>query len=94
MSEVTVVARAKFRPGTEAEAERALRANAEHSRSEDGCVSYSVLRGDDGVFMTVERYRTRGAFDSHMATSHVQQLFAAITPLVDGAPEITVLREV
>ncbi len=94
MSEVTVVARAKFRPGTEEEAERALRATAETSRSDDGCVSYSVLRGDDGVFMTVERWRTRADVDQHMTTSHVQQLFATITPLLDGAPEITTLREV
>ena len=94
MSEVTVVARARFRPGTEVEAERALRANAEASRDEGGCVSYSVLRGDDGVFMTVERWRTRPDFDQHMATPHVQQLFSAITPLLAGTPEITVLREV
>ena len=93
MSEVTVVARAKFKPGSEVEAERALRVNAEASRFEDGCVSYSVLRGDDGVFMTVERWRTRADADRHMSTPHVQQLFAAITPLLDGTPEITVLRE-
>jgi quinol monooxygenase YgiN len=94
MSEVTVVARAKFRPGTEEEAERALRANAESSRSEGGCISYSVLRGDDGVFMTVERWRTRADADQHMTTPHVQQLFAAITPLLAGPPEITTFREV
>ena len=94
MSEVTVVARAKFRPGTEEEAERALRANAETSRSEAGCVSYSVLRGDDGAFMTVERWRTRADADQHMTTPHVQQLLAAITPLLAAPPEITVYREV
>lgn len=94
MSEVTVIARARFRPGTEEEAERALRANAEASRDEGGCVSYSVLRGDDGVFMTVERWRTKADADQHMTTPHVQQLFGAITPLLAEAPEITVLREV
>ncbi|HYC91609.1 MAG TPA: putative quinol monooxygenase [Thermoanaerobaculia bacterium] len=94
MSEVTVVARAKFRPGTEEEAERALRANAESSRSEDGCVSYAVLRGDDGAFMTVERWRTRADADQHMTTPHVQQLLATITPLLVAPPEITVYREV
>ena len=94
MSEITVVARAKARPGTEEEMERALRENAEASRCEGGCVSYSVLRGDDGVFMTVERWRTRADADQHMTTPHVQQLFAAITPFLDGAPEITVFREV
>ena len=32
MSEVTIIARAKAKPGTEEEMERALRANAETSR--------------------------------------------------------------
>lgn len=94
MSEVTIIARAKAKPGSEEEMERALRTNAETSRCESGCISYSVLRGDDGTFMTVERYATRADADSHMTTPHVQTLFAAITPLLDGTPEISVLREV
>lgn len=94
MSEVTIIARAKAKPGSEEEMERALRTNAETSRCESGCISYSVLRGDDGTFMTVERYATRADADSHMTTPHVQTLFATITPLLDGTPEISVLREV
>lgn len=94
MSEVTIIARAKVKPGREEEMERALRENAETSRCEDGCVSYSVLRGDDGTFMTVERWATRAAADTHLTTPHVQTLFAAIGPLLDGAPEISVMREV
>jgi quinol monooxygenase YgiN len=94
MSEVTVIARARVRPGSEEAMERALRDNASRSRDEDGCVSYSVLRGDDGMFMTVERWRTREHADQHMTTPHVQQLLSTIAPLLDGAPEITVMREV
>ena len=94
MSEVTIIARAKAKPGNEDEMERALRANAESSRSEAGCVSYSVLRGDDGTFMTVERWATRADADSHMTTPHVQTLLHTITPMVDGPPEISVMREV
>lgn len=94
MSEITVVARARIRPGHEEEAERALRANAEASRCEGGCVSYSVLRGDDGVFMTVERWRTRADADQHMTTPHVQALLGTIGPWLAEPPEITVMREV
>ncbi|HYG79184.1 MAG TPA: putative quinol monooxygenase [Pyrinomonadaceae bacterium] len=94
MSEVTVIARAKAKPGHEEEMERALRANAESSRCEGGCVSYSVLRGDDGTFMTVERWATRADADSHMTTPHVQTLLQTIAPWLDGAPEISVMREV
>lgn len=94
MSEVTVIARARAKAGSEEAMERALRENADASRCEGGCISYAVLRGDDGVFMTVERWRTRGDADQHMTTPHVQKLFGAIGPLLDGAPEITVMREV
>ncbi|MEO8383014.1 MAG: putative quinol monooxygenase [Acidobacteriota bacterium] len=94
MSEITVVARAKVKPGLEDEMERALRENAEASRCEGGCLAYSVLRGDDGAFMTVERWRTRADVDQHMAAPHVQTLFAAIGPLLEGAPEITMYKEI
>jgi quinol monooxygenase YgiN len=94
MSEITVVARAKAQPGREEEMEQALRVNAETSRCEGGCISYSVLRGDDGIFMTVERWRTRADADQHMTTPHVQTLLSTIAPLLAAPPEISVMREV
>ena len=94
MSEIYVVARAKAQPGTEQQMERALQTNAEASRQEGGCVSYVVLRGEGGLYMTVERWKSKADFDQHMASPHVQTLFGAITPLVAGAPEIVSLTEV
>jgi quinol monooxygenase YgiN len=94
MSEVTVIARARVKPGNEEAMERALRENAETSRCEAGCVSYSVLRGDSGTFMTVERWESQTAADTHMTTPHVQTLLQTIGPLLDGPPEISVMREV
>lgn len=94
MSEVTVIARAKVKPGLEEEMERALRENADASRCEAGCVSYAVLRGDDGVFMTIERFQTHADVDAHMSAPHVQTLLRTITPLLAAPPEISVMREV
>ena len=94
MSEVVVIARAKALAGREEEMAQALRRNAETSRGEEGCVSYSVLRGDEGVFMTVERWQTRGHVDSHMATPHVQTLLQTIAPMLAAPPDIQVLEEV
>lgn len=94
MSEVMVVARASAKPGNEEAMERALRANAELSRKEAGCVSYIVLRGDGGVFMAVERWRSSEDFQQHMATPHVQQLLGTLAPLVTAPPDLQVLREV
>lgn len=94
MNEITAIASAKAQSGREEEIERALRENAEASRREAGCVSYTVLRGDDGSFMTVERWRSHLDFDQHMSTPHVQSLLAAIVPLLDGPPDIKVMKEV
>ena len=94
MSEVVVIAQAKAQSGREDEIERALRENADASRKEAGCVGYSVLRGDDGTFMTVERWRTREDVDAHMTTAHVQLLLQTIVPMLSGPPSIQVLREV
>jgi quinol monooxygenase YgiN len=94
MSEVVVIARARAKAGHEDEMERALRANADASRCEGGCVSYSVLRGDDGMFMTVERWRTRTEADQHMTTPHVQTLLHTIAPMLDAPPDIQVMTEV
>ena len=94
MSELVVIAHAKAQPGREEEIERALRENAAASRKEAGCGSYAVLRGDDGTFMTVERWRSHQDFDAHMTTAHVQLLLQTIVPMLSGPPEIKVLREV
>ncbi|MFL6248845.1 MAG: putative quinol monooxygenase [Thermoanaerobaculia bacterium] len=94
MSEVIVIARAKAQPGREEAIQRALTENAEASRREAGCVSYSVLSGDDGTFMTVERWRSHLDFNQHMGTPHVQSLLQTIVPMVDGPPEIKVMKEV
>ncbi|HEX6640371.1 MAG TPA: putative quinol monooxygenase [Thermoanaerobaculia bacterium] len=94
MSEVVVIARAKARSGHEDAVERALQTNAEASREEAGCVSYAVLRGDEGAFMTVERWRERSDVDRHMTSAHVQLLLQTIVPMLDGPPVIQVMREV
>ena len=94
MSEVVVIARAKVQPGREEEMAQALRANAETSRCEDGCISYSVLRGDEGSFMTVERWASRGHVDAHMAAPHVQNLLHTIAPMLAAPPDIQVMEEV
>jgi quinol monooxygenase YgiN len=93
-SDVIVIARAKAQSGREEEIQLALTGNAEASRREAGCVSYWVVRADDGTFMTIERWRSHLDFDQHMTTPHVQLLLQTIMPMVDGPPEIKVLKEV
>lgn len=94
MSDVIVIARAKAQPGREEDIQHALTENAEASRREAGCLGYKVLRSDDGTFMTLERWRSHLDFDQHMTTAHVQLLLQTIMAMVDGPPEIKVMKEV
>jgi quinol monooxygenase YgiN len=94
MSGVVVVARAKAQPGQADAMERALCENAEESRREPTCISYTVLRSEGGVFVTIERWESKEAVDAHMETPHVKRLFEAVAPLLDSRPEIDIFHEV
>ncbi len=94
MTEVVVIAKASALAGREDEMERALRENAEASRQEPACLSYSVLRSASGVFVTVERWKSKEDVDAHMKTPHVERLFAALAPLLGSPPDIDVYQEV
>lgn len=74
--------------------QRALETNAAASRTEEGCVSYAVLRGENGLFMTLERWRSAADAERHMQSPNVQTLFATIPPFLAEPPVIETLREV
>lgn len=94
MGQVVVVARARVQSGHEDETQGALMENAAASLKEPGCVSYWVLRGEGGLFMTVERWRSRVDVDQHMAAPHVAALLQTIAPLLAEPPVIETLDEV
>jgi quinol monooxygenase YgiN len=94
MGNIVLVARARVQAGTEDEMLLALLENASSSRREPGCVSYDVLRGDAGLFMTVERWRSRVDVDQHMASPHVAKLMQTIGRMLTAPPEIETLEEV
>lgn len=94
MSEVVVIARARVQAGREHEMLHALQSNADISRKEDGCVSYNVLRGDGGLFMTIERWRSTADAERHMTTPHVQSLLGTIAPMLAEPPVIETVVEV
>lgn len=92
--QVVLIARAMAQPGREEAMQQALVENAEASRREPGCVSYWLLRGENGLFIAVERWRSRVDVDQHMAAPHVQTLMQTITPLLAAPPVIETLEEI
>jgi len=95
MADLIVIARARVQPGRESELEAALQTVAAASRTEAGCVVYSVLRGtqERDLYMTHERWRSEADFAQHMATPHVQTLLQTIGPMLAAPPEILQLSE-
>ncbi|MGH7231150.1 MAG: putative quinol monooxygenase [Nitrospiraceae bacterium] len=94
MAELTVIARAKAKPGREADLERAMRAGVNPSHREQGCLRYTVHRsiGDPASFVTVERWVSKEAMDQHFAAPHTQALLKQIPDLLAEPPDISVFE--
>ena len=90
MSGMTVMARAKAKPGREAELEQAMRAVVVPTHQESGCVRYAVHRSliDPSIFMTVEHWTSKEAVDQHFTTAHVQALLKKVPELLLEPPDI------
>jgi len=91
MNGLTVMARAKAKPGREAEVEQAMRAVVVPTHQESGCLRYAVHRSliDPSIFVTVEHWTSKEAVDLHFATAHVQALLKKVPELLIEPPDIT-----
>ena len=81
-----VVARYAVRAGHEATVARLLRANAEASRAEPGCLEFAVYRDldDPRAFLLYERYTDEDAFQAHRRTPHFLDIIEGrVAPLLD-----------
>lgn len=76
MSQVTVVATMKARPGQEEIAHRELLNLVEKTRPEAGCINYDLHRGieDTSVFLFYENWESMAALEAHWATPHLVHL--------------------
>ena len=83
---LTVVARYMVSEGHEATVAQLLRRNAEASRTEPGCLEFSVYReiDDPRAFLLYERYTGEDAFQAHRRTQHFEDIIERqVAPLLD-----------
>jgi quinol monooxygenase YgiN len=94
MPELTVIAKAKSKPGREADLERDLRAIVGPTHAESECLRYTLHRSleDPSLFITIERWVSKEAIDRHFGTPHIQSLLKKAGDLLVGPPEITVFE--
>ncbi len=84
---VHVTARFRARAGQAGALIPLLRALAEHSRDEPGCLSYDYLQSGD-LFTSVEIWATPEAERAHNQTEFLDAQLVKILPLLDGKPEV------
>jgi quinol monooxygenase YgiN len=93
---MVVVAKIKVKSGKEADAERAFRKQIDFViREEPGTELYVLHRSrkDACTFLVYEKYSDPSAFDRHGKSSAMQELFAELTPILDGPPSIELYDE-
>ena len=92
-----VVAKIKVQTGKEGVAEKAFRKHVEFvSREEPGTLLYILHRSrrDPSTFLFYEKYVDPSAFDRHGKSSAMQELFSALSPILDGPPAIELYDEI
>ena len=94
MPQITVIARSKARPGSEAALEAAIREAVAPTHAEAGCLKYSFQRSveDKTSYVIIEKWVSKEALDQHLASPHVRTLFGKLPALVAAAPEIQVFE--
>ncbi len=75
---VTLIARILAKPGLQAQVKEVLLSLLGPTRSEAGCISYTLHQDcdDDTVFMFYENWESKEALDQHLQTPHLQGLVA------------------
>ena len=83
---LTVVARYVVSEGHDSTVARLLRENAEASRTEPGCLEFSVYQeiDDPRAFLLYERYTSEDAFLAHRQAPHFKDIIELqVVPLLD-----------
>ena len=93
---VTVVARAKAKPGKEEQVKQELLKLLSPTRAEDGCINYDMHESIDhaGQFLFHENWESRKSLDRHLATAHVQNFLRQADQLLAEPVEITLWKQV
>src|SRR5947208_910338 len=89
-SSLRVVARIKARSETVDEVRELLRGLVEPTRKEPGCVTYELLqnRDDPTDFTFVEEWESNAAFESHLASDHLEAIGPKLQPVLVDTPDI------
>ena len=84
----------KIKPGTDAEFVATAQQLAAASRTEPGCLSYELWKGDaDLSYSIVERYVDADAAQAHRKTDHYRSIGRKLGEYLDGKPEVIAFND-
>lgn len=90
MPEIHTVAVITAKPEAAEQVADAMRALAEATHAEPGCLLYSLHRGaqDPNVFVTIEKWDSPESLEQHLASPHVTATIAAAQDLLAAPLQI------
>lgn len=90
VSELNVVALLTAKPGSEDIVRGALETLAVATRTESGCVAYTLYNSaaDPTVFVTIEKWESQADLDAHMTTPHIAEALTIASDHLAAAPAI------
>ena len=93
MSQLTVIATMRAKPGKEAELQDHLLRLVPQTRTEPGCIDYDLhrLQDDPTVFVMVENWADRGELDKHLQMPYMRAFGAALPELLRSPLEMQML---
>lgn len=92
MSECSVVARIRAKPGMTGSVQQEMERLVESTRDlDDGCIAYELFqdREDKDLFWFVENWKNEGLLERHLASGHMQTYLQATGDLVE---EVSIYR--
>lgn len=93
---ITVIAKMPIKEGKMDEALKEFQELMTGVAKEEGTVLYSlnVEKAKPNTLVVVEQYKDKEALNFHSSTPHFSNFFAKCGALLDGAPELTVMKEI
>ena len=91
-----LVAKIKAKQGKEKDLETALKGLVKKVQTEEGTLQYILHKSldDPYTFLFYEVYKDRDALSRHRTTDYFKEIGNAISPYLDGKPEIETYEEV
>jgi len=93
MSQLTVIATMRAKPGKEADLQEHLLRLVPQTRTEAGCIDYDLhrLQDDPSIFVMYENWADRGELDKHLQMPYMRAFGAALPDLLRSPLELQLL---